>query len=601
MSVFLTPDGRPFYGGTYFPDEPRHGMPSFRQVLEGVARAWREQRDELEAAGSRLVATLVEQQRTRWPAAADDPTRELLDEPRSTALDAAFDARNGGWGGAPKFPQPMTDRVPAPPDGRRRPASPRRSRRFTLDKMADGGIHDQLGGGFHRYATDAIWLVPALRADALRQRPARPGLPPRLGVDRRRRATARSRRACSTTCSASSRPADGAFAASQDADTDGVEGADVHLARGRDPRGARRRRRAVLAGVRRHRRRQLGGRARSCRGSGRTPDTPPPSRDGRRVRGAAWRRRGRGSSSAGRPGRSRPATTRRSRPGTGWRSRPSPTRRGSSARDDATRPRRSRGRRGDHRRPPRGGRLARRGRGRTAGPTGQGVLEDYAHLADGLLALYEATFDERWFTTARGADGPRPRAVRRPGGRLLRHRRRPRAARHAAEGPPGQRGPVRERDGDAGAAAAGGVDRRGPLPRRRRTRDADGRRRSSARYPTGFAQWLSAMDLALAPVVEVAIVGDPADPATQALLAETTARLPPEPGRGACSADPGTSRRPAARRPGRHRRPAHRVRLPRLRLPPAGDDARGAARRAGGRDRHAPTAGDRAAHRRPVA
>ena len=62
MSVFLTPDGRPFYGGTYYPDEPRHGMPSFRQVLDGVARAWREQRDELESAGSRLVSTLVERQ-----------------------------------------------------------------------------------------------------------------------------------------------------------------------------------------------------------------------------------------------------------------------------------------------------------------------------------------------------------------------------------------------------------------------------------------------------------------------------------------------------------------------------------------------------------
>ena len=63
MSVFLTPDGRPFYGGTYFPDEPRHGMPSFRQVLEGVDRAWREQRAEVEGAGTRLVAALVEQQR----------------------------------------------------------------------------------------------------------------------------------------------------------------------------------------------------------------------------------------------------------------------------------------------------------------------------------------------------------------------------------------------------------------------------------------------------------------------------------------------------------------------------------------------------------
>ena len=76
MSVFLTPEGRPFYGGTYFPDQPRHGMPSFRQVLDGVGRAWRDQRGELEAAGANLVATLVEQQRAET--AADAPTTSTL-------------------------------------------------------------------------------------------------------------------------------------------------------------------------------------------------------------------------------------------------------------------------------------------------------------------------------------------------------------------------------------------------------------------------------------------------------------------------------------------------------------------------------------------
>ena len=100
MSVFLTPDGRPFYGGTYFPDEPRHGMPSFRQVLEGVDRAWREQRAEVEAAGGRLVQGLVEG--ARLDAGSDDPTPSLLDAATS-ALEASFDPANGGWGGAPKF------------------------------------------------------------------------------------------------------------------------------------------------------------------------------------------------------------------------------------------------------------------------------------------------------------------------------------------------------------------------------------------------------------------------------------------------------------------------------------------------------------------
>ena len=184
------------------------------------------------------------------------------------------------------------------------------------------------------------------------------------------------------------------------------------------------------------------------------------------------RPRGRGCSSAGRRGRSRRATTRRSPPGTGWRSGRSPTRGGSSGVRDltaaATRAAEA----------ITGGLLAADGSlGRSwkdGRATGQGVLEDYAHLADGLLALYEATFDERWFTTARALMDRVLARFADPGRRLLRHRRRPRAARGAAEGRAGQRRPVRERDGDAGAAAAGGVDRRGPLSRCRGARDADG-------------------------------------------------------------------------------------------------------------------------------
>src|SRR3954447_21479283 len=96
MSVFLAPDGRPFFGGTYFPDEPRHGMPSFRQVLEGVRRAWADQRPELLAAGSRLVDALVAQQ---GGGAGDGgvPGPEVLAS-AGRAIEAQFDAVNGGWG-----------------------------------------------------------------------------------------------------------------------------------------------------------------------------------------------------------------------------------------------------------------------------------------------------------------------------------------------------------------------------------------------------------------------------------------------------------------------------------------------------------------------
>src|SRR5215204_1578723 len=106
MSVFLASDGRPFFGGTYFPDTPRHGMPSFRQVLEGVRQAWDGQRAELEAAGARLVDALVAQQRA-GPGDAGLPGREVLFA-AARGIEAQFDQAHGGWGRAPKFPQPMT-------------------------------------------------------------------------------------------------------------------------------------------------------------------------------------------------------------------------------------------------------------------------------------------------------------------------------------------------------------------------------------------------------------------------------------------------------------------------------------------------------------
>ena len=113
MSVFLTPDGRPFYGGTYFPDEPRHGMPSFRQVLEGVDRAWREQRAEVEAAGGRLVAGPGRRSPGSRPA-PDDPTAELLDA-ATAAIEASFDCGQRRLGPRAQVPAADDHRVPAAP------------------------------------------------------------------------------------------------------------------------------------------------------------------------------------------------------------------------------------------------------------------------------------------------------------------------------------------------------------------------------------------------------------------------------------------------------------------------------------------------------
>jgi uncharacterized protein len=150
LTAFLDPDGVPFYGGTYFPPEPRMGMPSFRQVMEAVVEAWNTRRDQIEAAAPRTRDQLGAVGRI-------EPSTELLGAEILTEATARLresaDMRNGGFGGAPKFPpasalefllaRGVTDAV-----------------EVTLDAMAGGGIYDQVGGGFARYSVDDVWLVP---------------------------------------------------------------------------------------------------------------------------------------------------------------------------------------------------------------------------------------------------------------------------------------------------------------------------------------------------------------------------------------------------------------------------------------------------------
>jgi uncharacterized protein YyaL (SSP411 family) len=165
MSVFLTPDGRPFFGGTYFPDEPRHGIPSFRQLLARISEAWATQRDEVEATADRLVEHIRSGQGapTRLLEALADQPDVSVDERMGSALAALrdnFDAINGGWGTAPKFPQAMSIEVLLNEYRRSGSRDALVMATKALDAMADGGIYDHLGGGFARYATDARWLVP---------------------------------------------------------------------------------------------------------------------------------------------------------------------------------------------------------------------------------------------------------------------------------------------------------------------------------------------------------------------------------------------------------------------------------------------------------
>jgi uncharacterized protein YyaL (SSP411 family) len=157
MSVFLTPELEPFYGGTYFPPADSRGMPGFPRVLLSVHSAWQERRDEILASAGEMTERL----RALGSVAAGggELNSKLLDG-AARELARAFDAMNGGFGEAPKFPHPMDLKVLLRHHARTGDDHALHIVRHTLDKMARGGIYDHLGGGFARYSTDDRWLVP---------------------------------------------------------------------------------------------------------------------------------------------------------------------------------------------------------------------------------------------------------------------------------------------------------------------------------------------------------------------------------------------------------------------------------------------------------
>ena len=156
MSVFLTPAGRPFFGGTYYPPERRHGMPSFLEVLQAVADAWARRRDELEHGAAELTAQIAS-----WAGMAEPGTVDAAAaaEAAVARLAGTYDRRHGGFGGAPKFPTPsrLFFLLRRARGGDETAAAMLRG---TLDGMAAGGMVDWVGGGFHRYSVDAQWLIP---------------------------------------------------------------------------------------------------------------------------------------------------------------------------------------------------------------------------------------------------------------------------------------------------------------------------------------------------------------------------------------------------------------------------------------------------------
>ena len=160
MSMFLTPDGRPFFGGTYFPPDDRQGMPSFQRVLEHVANIYRSRRNEVEEASKEVQNALSSQLRTRG--AEGTIQRQALDA-AAGRIAGNYDSVHGGFGGAPKFPPSMALDFLMQVAYRNPDANGARLREIithTLTKMARGGMYDQIGGGFHRYSVDARWLVP---------------------------------------------------------------------------------------------------------------------------------------------------------------------------------------------------------------------------------------------------------------------------------------------------------------------------------------------------------------------------------------------------------------------------------------------------------
>ena len=219
LTAFLTPEGKPFYAGTYYPNEARHGLPAFRTVLSAIADVWANRRSEAEQQSSRVTEAI---ERSTGLGASPQPLTEAILVTAFGGLRRAFDQRWGGFGGAPKFPQPMTlefclrMHLRGTPDALDVVT-------ITLDKMAGGGMYDQVGGGFHRYSTDERWHVPHFEKMLYDN-----ALLVRLYVHAWQvTGLERYRRVATETCEyllRELRHAEGAFFSSQDADSEGVEG-----------------------------------------------------------------------------------------------------------------------------------------------------------------------------------------------------------------------------------------------------------------------------------------------------------------------------------------------------------------------------------------
>jgi uncharacterized protein len=482
LNVFLTPEQAPFYGGTYFPPDPRHGMPSWRQVLAAVAEAWETQREEIRAQGEQVAPRLAGG--ALLEASGEPLAQETLDA-AVAALRRGFDSVTGGWGGAPKFPAASVIEFLLA-----RGELPMALQ--TLRSMAGGGIFDQVGGGFARYSVDATWTVPhfekMLYDNALLARAYLHGW--QVSGDPVLRRTAEETLEWALR---EMRAPEGGFYSALDADSEGVEGRfyvwtveELRAVLGGDAQ-------AAIAWFGATERGNFEGtNVLESRG----PEPPAEQRE--RIRDALLS-----------------ARTRRVRPGlddkrlTSWNALMIAALADAGAvlgREDLLAAAREAAAfilermRDDDRRLLR---TYNAGRARL-----RAYLEDHAFLLEALLVLYEATFEERWFTEARAlADTIVARFADRERGGFFST-----ADDHEAL-------VARRKDLEdapipsGGSSAALGLLRLAALTGERGYEEqAEGQLRLlqeiAARHPTAFGHLLQALDLYLAPRREVALAGD---------------------------------------------------------------------------------------------
>jgi len=504
MSVWLTPDGQPFYGGTYFPPTPRHNMPAFTQVLLGVNDAWKNRREQV-LEGAQNITEHLRSSLAAEALSTELPTRADLAE-AVKALWRSFDWKNYGWGGAPKFPQAMTIEFLLRYHTLTGESTPLEMATKTLRAMGRGGMYDQLGGGFHRYSVDAVWLVPHFEKmlydnsqlarvylhawqvthDAEFRRVAEEIL------DYVQREMTDAAGGFYSTTDADSEGEEGKFFVWSQAEIDTALGAEAEFFKqfyGVTPRGnfeghnilfvAQEPTPEALERLRPLKQKLLAVRAQRV----------PPGLDDKVL--ASWN----GlmlavfAEAATVFGRADYLET---------------ARRNADFLLNTLR--------GEN------GRLVRSWRLGVKGEGLNGYLEDYTHIAEGLLALYETTFDEKYFLAARQLMDTAIEHFADPAGGFFDtsddHEQlvlRPKDTQDNAT-PSGN------------AMAATVLLKLAALTGENSYREHAERALSAvapmlARYPTGFGQWLSAATFALAQPKEVALVGNPAQSDMQALLA----------------------------------------------------------------------------------